>query len=227
MHTEQRYITLAGMIGLLAAISVGVGEFLLHFDMLGRFGEGSGYAFMQGISAQRSSTGHFFAALGAPFYLVGYWHLMKMLEPANQKVASIGFFIISYGIMVGAVWIGSRASISAIINLETASDLSPLVALYEFRYENLLQITRLAVVAFSGIFIYLILSGRSHYPKWMVIFNPILLLLASFAIWFFIPAIGIYLMPIALNLAFALLFIISTLLSRHINTGKGTNDATI
>jgi len=220
MHTEQRYITFAGMIGLLAAILVGLGEFLLHFDSLGRFGEGGGYEFMQGISADRSSMGHFFASLGAPLYLVGYWHLMKMLEPANRKAAIIGFFIMSYGIIVGAIWIGSRASISAIINLNTAGDLSALVTLYEFRYENLLQITRLAVLTFSIIFIWLTLSGRSHYPKWMVIFNPILLLLTSFAIWLIIPAVGIYLMPIALNVAFAVLFLISTLLSRDINTDK-------
>jgi len=221
MQTAQRQIVLAGRVGLLAAILVGIGEFLLHFDSLGRFAEGGAYLFMQGISADRSSLGHFLASLGAPLYVVGYWHLMKMLEPANRKLAWSGFFIISYGIIVGAIWIGSRASISAIVNLEASSELSVLLALYEFRYENLLQITRLAVLAFSIIFIYLTLSGRSYYPKWMVIFNPILLLLSSFIIWFFIPAVGLYLMPIALNIAFAVLFFISTLLAKNIHIAKG------
>jgi len=225
MQTSQRQIIIAGWIGLVAAISVGLGEFLLHFDKLGRFGEGGGYEFMRGISGDRTSIGHFFAVLGAPLYIVGFWHLMKMLEPANKIVARIAFFLMSYGIIVGAVWIGSRAGISAIINIETVNietlhDLLPFISLYEFRYENLLQVTRLAVVIFSIIFIALTLSGRSYYPKWMVIFNPILLLLSNFVIWFFIPSIGIYLMPIALNVAFGLLFLISIVLSININTHK-------
>jgi len=222
MHTSQRQIVIAGWIGLFAAISVGAGEFLLHFDSLGRFGEGGGYEYMQGISAQRSSTGHFLAVLGAPLYLIGFWHLMKMLEPANKIAAKIAFFLMSYGIIVGAMWIGSRASISAIVNLDVAVNLSSLVALYELRYESLLQVTRLGVLAFSIIFIWLTLTGRSHYPRWMAVFNPILLLLSSFAIWLIQPAIGIYLMPIALNVAFGVLFLISIIFSSTTHLPKRT-----
>jgi len=213
MQTKKSHIVIAGIIGLLAAILVGLGEFLLHFDSLGRFAEESSYEYMKGISADRTSLGHFIAVLGSPLYLIGFWHLMKMLEPANKIVSRIAFFIMSYGIIVGATWIGSRANISAIVNIQTIDDLLPLISLYELRYENLLQVTRLSVVAFSILFVGTILTGRTHYPKWFVLFNPILLLLSSFAIWFFIPAVGIYLMPIALNIAFGLLFLMSIILS--------------
>jgi len=213
MEATKKQIIITGVIGLFAAISVGAGEFLLHFDSLGRFGEAGGYDYMQGISADRSSAGHFLAVLGAPLYVVGFWHLMKMLEPANKMISSIAFFIMSYGIIVGAMWIGSRASISAIVNINSLADLSSLVSLYELRYESLLQVTRISVLVFSIMFIGLTITGRSHYPRWMVIFNPILLLLSSFAIWILSPALGIYLMPIALNIAFGLLFLISTILS--------------
>ena len=217
MEANKKQIIITGLIGLFAAISVGIGEFLLHFDSLGRFGEAGGYDYMQGISVERSSAGHFLAVLGAPLYVVGFWHLMKMLEPANKTISSIAFFIMSYGIIVGAMWIGSRASISAIVNINSLADLSSLVSLYELRYESLLQVTRIAVLVFSIIFIGLVITGRSHYPRWMVIFNPILLLLSSFAIWILAPALGIYLMPIALNIAFGLLFLISTILSLKLN----------
>ncbi|MFT5396794.1 MAG: hypothetical protein ACI85N_002000 [Gammaproteobacteria bacterium] len=217
MQTNQRQMIITGMIGLLASIMVGTGEFLLHFDGLGRFGEAGGYEFMKGISTNRTTIGHFIAVLGAPLYIVGFWHLMKMLEPANRLVSRVAFFIMSYGIIVGATWIGSRANISAIVNIEHTADLIQLVSLYDFRYENLLQVTRLSVMMFSMIFISLTITGRSHYPRWMAIFNPILLLLSSFAIWFFIPAVGIYLMPIALNIAFGLLFLISIIFTFNIN----------
>ena len=89
---QKQYITIAGVMGLIAAILTGTGEFLLHFDPLGRY-EG-GYEFMVGISENRSTLGHYFAVLGAPFYIVGVWHLMKMLEPANAKAAKVAFAII-------------------------------------------------------------------------------------------------------------------------------------
>jgi hypothetical protein len=208
------HITTTGLIGLFAAILVGAGEFLLHFDALGRFGDS--YDFMRGVEAKRTTIGHFLGVFGVPLYLVGFWHLMKMLEPANRLASRVAFATLSYGIIVGGVWIGSRAGISAVVNDPTLTDIAPLISLYELRYENLLQVTRLAVLGFSIIFIWLVLSGRSHYPRWMTLLNPICLILASFAIWMIVPVVGIYLMPIALNVAFAFLFIFSIYYSQKI-----------
>lgn len=209
-------LTIAGVLGLLAAILVGSGEFLLHFDALGRFAEGGAYEFMRGINAERTTIGHFLGVLSAPLYIIGFWHLMKMLEPANALASRIAFAIMSYGIIVGAVWIGSRAGISTIVNSTSMVNPMSFISLYELRYENLLQVTRLAVLFFSVIFIWLVLTGRSHYPRWMALLNPILLILASFAIWIMAPAVGVYLMPIALNVAFALLFLFSIYYSKKV-----------
>ncbi len=214
--TEQRRLILAGVIGLLAALTVGAGEFLLHFDPQGRF-EG-GYDFMRGLPAARTTLGHFLAVLGAPLYLVGYWHLMKMLEPAHRLLAHIAFAVMSYGIIVGSVWIGSRASISAIVNEPALADPTALVTLYADRYETLLQVTRVAALLFSLIFAGLVLTGRSRYPRWMALFNPLLLILLSFAIWAVLPGVGVYLMPIALNVAFSVLFFLSIHFAKHPNT---------
>lgn len=175
---------------------------------------------MQGIEASRSSLGHFIGVLAAPLYIVGYWHLMKMLEPAHKTISKVAFGIMSYGIFMGAIWIASRASISTIINDATLVDASYLISLYELRYETLLQITRVAALVFSGIFVWLILTGKTHYPKWVAMVNPLVLILASFAIWAVLPSIGVYLMPIALNVAFAILFAISISISHKINEGK-------
>ena len=212
--SEKRYIVLSGYIGLLAAILVGTGEFMLHFDPSGHF-EG-GYDFMKGISSQRSTVGHFFGVLAAPLYIIGYWHIMKMLEPASKLLSKIAFAIMSYGIIIGAVWLGSRASISAIVNLDTLEQAKVLISLYEIRYETLLQITRISLLLFAIIFIWLVLTGKTYYPKWMAIFNPLVLLLFSFALWIIVPSIGIYFMPIALNVAFAILFLISIQISKKI-----------
>ena len=216
MKLNHRQITTAGVVGLLAAILVGAGEFLLHFDALGRFADAGGYEFMRGISAERTTIGHFLGAMSAPLYIIGFWHLMKMLEPANKLASRLAFVIMSYGIIVGAVWIGSRAGISTVVNSTSMADPMSFISLYELRYENLLQVTRLAVLIFSVIFVWLVSSGRSHYPRWMALFNPIFLILVSFAIWAVAPVIGVYLMPIALNVAFAVLFLFSIYFSKKV-----------
>jgi hypothetical protein len=203
---------LTGAIGLLGAILTGAGEFILHYDALARF---SADQFFIGISAERTNWGHFIAVLGAPLYLVGCWHIHLMLRPANSRWSFIAFLVMAYGFLVGIVWIGSRASISALINVPPSTDIEQLIALYDLRYETLLQVIRVAVLILSVIFIWLTLTGRSHYPKWMAILNPILLIVASFVVYVVAPDLGKYLMPIALNVAFAVFFIASINIARR------------
>jgi len=200
-------IVLTGIVGLLAAVFTGIGEFMLHFDALARFDVE--YAFLGGISDQRSSIGHFVAMLGAPMYLIGCWHIRLMLKPASDRWSLVAFFIMAYGFAIGIVWIGSRASISALVNMPVTPDVQHLIELYDFRYETLLQVTRIAVLALSIIFVALVARGRSHYPRWMAALNPILMIVASFVVYAIAPTLGKYLMPIALNVAFFILFLTS------------------
>jgi len=200
-------IVLTGIVGLLAAVFTGIGEFMLHFDALARFDVE--YAFLGGISDQRSSVGHFVAMLGAPMYLIGCWHIRLMLKPASDRWSLVAFFVMAYGFAIGIVWIGSRASISALVNMPVTPDVQHLIELYDFRYETLLQVTRIAVLALSIIFVALVMRGRSHYPRWMAALNPILMIVASFVVYAIAPTLGKYLMPIALNVAFFILFLAS------------------
>ena len=205
-------IILTGLAGLFAALLTGAGEFVLHYDALARFGADN--QFFVGITDQRTSIGHFLGVLGAPFYLIGAWHIHLMLKPASPRLSLAVFFTTAYGFAVGAVWIGSRASISALMNTPISPDIEHLVALYDFRYETLLQIIRITTLLLSVVFIWLTLSGRSHYPRWMAWLNPIILLVANFVIYYFAPSIGKYLMPIALNVAFFIFFSASLVIAR-------------
>ena len=208
-------MTITAILGLIASLVVGTGEYLLHYDPLARFSAG-GYDFMQGISASRSTLGLFFGVFGATLYPVGCYHVYLMLRPANQRWAFSAFLIGSFGFMVGAVWIGSRASVSALVQLPPSPEISGLISLYELRYEPLLQVIRLTTLALSLIFVVLTLSGRSNYPRWMALFNPILLIIMSFVIFAVAPAIGKHMMPIALNIAFFVFFLLSLKFARQI-----------
>jgi len=214
---NKNTIYITGVIGIIAAILTGVGEFLLHFDPLARYSEIS-YAFMQAATDQRQTIGHFIGVLGAPLYVVGMWHIYLMLKPAHRAIAFIGFIISSYGFMIGADWISSRASIGAITHIASSNELNldALIQLYQLRYESLLTIIRITTLTISFIYIGLVLTGKSHYQRWQAIFSPIVLLLLSFVIYFVAPQIGKYLMPIALNIGFGLFFIMSLYQSKKI-----------
>jgi len=153
--THKRLIMITGQVGLAAAILVGIGEFLLHYDQLARYTDT--FAFFEGVTRERATIGHFFGVFGAPLYVVGAVHIYLMLRPAHEVAARVAGLMMGFACIVGAVWIGSRA-------------------LYELRYESLLQIVRLGVLALSVIFIWLCLTGRSYYPRAMAILNPIFLI---------------------------------------------------
>lgn len=217
----KNMIIITGCVGLLASILVGIGEYLLHYDPLARFSEG-GFGFMQGISEQRTTIGHFFGVFGATLYLIGCHHIYLMLRPAGERAAQAMFCISAFGFIVGAVWIGSRASISALMQLPITPEISGLIELYDLRYETLLTVVRITTLILSVVFIWLTLTGRSNYPRWMAIFNPFVLILASFAMYLIAPQLGKHLMPIALNVAFFIFFSLSLL---HARTGNKKHGA--
>ncbi len=214
MITEKKLLIVTGLAGLLAATLVGVGEFLLHFDPLARYA--GGYVFFEAVAQNRATVGHFIAVLSAPLYVVGVWHITKILSPASKTWSAVAFFVMSYGFMIGAIWIGSRASAAALVASGDMMPVTDLLGLYELRYETLLSVIRIAALVFSLIYIALIVSGRTAYPRWMAIFNPLLLILGNFLVFFLSPDVGKYLMPIALNVSFFIIFAMSLIVvSKH------------
>jgi len=221
--SDRKVLMLTGYLGLLAAITTGTGEFLLHYDAISRYSQSS-YTYLLGGSTQRETIGHFFGVYGAPLYLIGCWHIYLMLKPANQKLAFVAFLISAYGFIIGADWLSSRASIGSLIHFQAQTQLNidSLISLYQLRYETLLNVVRSTTVLLSLIFIYLVLSGRSHYRKWHALTNPITLLISSFIVYAIAPSIGKYVMPIALNVGFGLFFLISIIQVKSLKNEHGT-----
>ena len=199
-------LRLTGILGLIGALICGTGEFLLHFDPQARF---SGYDFMADISEARLTAGHFFAVFGVPLYFVGVWHIAEMLRPAGAKLSKVLMIIGWIGFVYGAMWMSSRAMIGSIAHHPELTEGTNLVSLYELRLETLLQIIRITTLIISGIFIKMVLTGKSRYPKWMAATSPIVLLLMNFVIYLTVPSVGKYVMPIALNVGFSVFFLLS------------------
>jgi len=210
-------IRFTGYAGIAAALLVGIGEFLLHFDSLARF---EGYQFMVDISESRMNWGHFIAVVGMPFYFIGCWHIYLQLREAGPRLAFTAFVVGSVGFLFGAIWMGSRAMIGSLVHHEELVAATNLVSLYEMRYESLLQVTRVTMLVLSAIYVYLVLKGGSSYPRWMACLNPFLLIVASFILYTVAPSIGKYPMPIALNVAFFIFFTTSLIFSGNKSKGE-------
>ena len=199
-------LRITGIIGLIGALICGTGEFLLHFDPQARF---TGYDFMADISDSRLSAGHFFAVFGVSLYFVGMWHIAEMLRPAGEKLSRILFFIGSFGFLYGAMWMSSRAMIGSIVHHGDLVEGTDLVELYKLRLETLLQVIRITTLVISVIYIKMVWTGKSRFPKWMAATSPIVLLLMNFVVYLIMPSIGKYIMPIALNVGFSVFFMLS------------------
>ncbi|WP_299778880.1 DUF6796 family protein [uncultured Formosa sp.] len=212
-------IFLAGLFGLLASSIVGIGEFFLHYSPQ-IIGNADNYQFFQFVSRDHLITGHFLTVFAIPFYFVGYYHIYKMLEHGNKKLAAIVFGLGVFAFTIGGFWITSRAFLGTIVHLQNDIDANiyqKILDNYTLISESLVQVLRVIILLLSIFFSITILKGGTYYKKWMAIFNPIVLLLFVFAIYFIAPQIGKYIAPIAMNVVHFILFSLSLYQFKNVN----------
>ena len=199
---KNEKILFFGYLGLLASIMVGIGEFMLHFTP--EHSEVT-FGYFLSISEDRLTLGHYILVPFVPFYLFGYWHLYKALKPGSKNLAAAVLTLGMFAFVIGGMWVGSRAHLGVMMQSLQESNVpelqEKLLSSYDLHMENLVQILRVVVLMISICFVWAILKGGTLYPKWMALFNPILLLLIVFALFFFVRPIGQYLAPTAMNVA--------------------------
>ncbi|EDM44610.1 hypothetical protein SCB49_13600 [unidentified eubacterium SCB49] len=212
-------IFITGILGLLASILVGAGEFLLHYSPQ-IIGNADNYQFFQFVSKNSLITGHFLAVFGVPFYFLGYYHIYKMLEKGNEKLAATVFGLGVLAFTIGGFWITSRAFLGTIVQLQNDIDATvyqKILDNYTLISESLVQILRVIILLLSVFFSVTILKGGTYYKKWMAVFNPITLLIAVFVIYFISPQTGKYIAPIAMNVVHFIVFSLSLYQLKKIN----------
>ena len=65
----------------------------------------------------------------------------------------------------------------------------------------MVHILRILVLLISACFVTAVLLGGTCFPKWMALFNPVLLLAIVVVLFFYLNPVGKYLMPMAMNIA--------------------------
>jgi len=215
MVNQSKYIQLAGLAGCLGAILVGIGEFSMQFTPNGGIEDVKDYIYFNDISSSRLTFGHFIAVLAAPLYMLGYWSLSKNLEPAGPKQSKIFFLVGAYAFAVGTAWIGQRFFIATTVHeIAAGQDLKEMLTTFSEHNEPFVNVLRLAMLIVSILWIKLILTGKTAFPKWMAIFSPIVLLATMFALYFFKTKIGLYVFPVAMNATHFIVFALAMFTTR-------------
>ncbi len=191
-------------IGIFASIIVGIGEYLLHYQPGGPEGE---ISMLEHVPLGRASIGHFFAVFGAPFYFAGYYGLKKFFNASSPLLARLLFIGGTLSFAVGGVWISSRYFAAEVLQRSAGTpDHDFYLQSYEDHYQVLVWALRLLVAFVSIIYVLIILKNKQGLPKWLAIFNPIVLLIIvlSSLVWF--KPLGNHIAPIAMNVTHFIFF---------------------
>jgi hypothetical protein len=214
--STDKQLIISGILGLIGAIGVGIGEFLLHYSSGGIGYDGNNFEFFNQIPLSRLTLGHFVAVSFVPFYLAGYYHLYLVFKDKNPNIATAIFALGVIAFMIGGMWISSRAQLGYLVHkiVEFPNDtaLQSLIEVYKTHAEILVKSLRIWIAAISILFMIPILKDNTIYPKWMAIFNPIVILLSVLVIYKIAPIIGFIIGPIAMNVVHFMIFGLSLII---------------
>ena len=170
---------LSGWSGLAGALLFFTGDMLFY----GHFGPGSSFAIGALATVQQSSTERLFAGgivgpIAACLCIVGFWSVYQNVKPEAKTLGRLMFaaFIVMMvvGSAVHAFWVAKGIAMKYCG--EPNSDCAPALD-YVNRYWNLLYIMS-ATPGYIGTVLlgYLVITGRTWYPRWGVFSNPAIFL---------------------------------------------------
>ena len=167
---------LCGILGFLGALATGTGD-LLYQHIPGSKETVAGR--MSSLPQGRLVAAGIMGLVGSWLYFFSVFHIYFAFLPAGINFAlavslSYALVTIAYGIShVSYYAIGSSAKVAR----ENALDIEIAGKKGEALFSKLVLFTYLPVSITSLLMIYGVLSGHSAYPRWMVIFLPIVIYL--------------------------------------------------
>ena len=199
-------------LGMLGAILVGIGEYLLHFNPLGPAGE---IEMLLNVPLARARIGHFFSIAGIPLYFAGYYGLLKLFRSSNEVYAKCLFVFGILSFTVGGIWISSRY-FGAVVLQKTINNphYDYFFAQYGENYQILVWALRILVALLSLFYVLSILKNNFNLPKWLAFLNPIVLLGLIISTLFWFKPIGIHIAPIAMNMTHFIFFLLLLIFSK-------------
>lgn len=203
-------LSILGMISVLITI-------ISDFILIGK--PSNAYSFLKygtesmwDIAPWRITIGTFLGVVALPFQLLGLIPAYYALKPAGRVLPKIAIITNAHTLLMGVAFHISYAYIGSAWRIYHQNDVQNKITLemvdrFDF-YWRILMVILVSELLFSSIlYVLIILKGKSLFPKWMAIFNPLAIVFFTFPLVFAIPApIGGYIAPAYLNLSTLVFF---------------------
>ena len=140
-------------------------------------------------------------------YFAGYYGLKNIFKETSPLLARLLFIAGVLSFSVGGIWVSSRYFGAEVLQRSKGTPNHELfLKSYEDHYQVLVWSLRALVAAVSVLYVTLILKNKQGFPKWLAIFNPIILLIIvlSSLLWF--KPLGNHIAPIAMNVTHFIFF---------------------
>jgi hypothetical protein len=224
MIVSRKLLLWMGIISIFAGVGCVAADLILQYDPQGNYSLTTPAPLT--IALWRVFVGSFLGVFCIPLEIAGYWVVCTVLTKTAPRLFRVLFWIISYGIVIGTVFHGSFLAL--ILVEQAAHNATGATQATLLHLQNMLIVFILPLGVFFeicyfilwGIVVGTILCNKTRYPKWFVLFVPVLgsLVITGIVQSHIIPVLGNILYPTVLSLPHLCFFTLSTLyLRRHLD----------
>jgi len=228
--TTLNVLRLTGTAGIIAAICWTAGDILLlgnktdpaDYPFLAQYADDpivSNAAPMVGIASDQLAWGALIAVLTTPLYLAGAYHIYLALKSAGRWLSLPPYLLLLSAMALSPFAHGSFYYVAEMVKLLNVVGTSSHAAIIETAtrstYVLFTEYAILGVLMLAS-FIWMIVTvalGRSAYPRWVAIANPIVLMVIGSLLDYALPdPLATWISGAGLNIGLLLFFALSTAL---------------
>lgn len=172
MHATGQKTIVFGVLGICGTALMLCGDMLLYFtaeplDALGT----RLFDVMGTIDWARLTAGGLLGPLGAVLYMFGYFQIYLTVKEEHKRTAAVVFVLLSVGIVVGGAYHAGFAHVGMMVSAGQQELATRIFVADMVPYYWIVMGTR--AVAYL-LLAYLIVRNMTWYPRWAVLFLPII-----------------------------------------------------
>jgi hypothetical protein len=166
----------------------------------------------------RIMTGAVLGAACSTLYVPGFWHVAQAAAAAGRRRAFAMYCLLSAMAVLGSAFHAAHGFVGVAIRAapfaRSPLSASPVFMSFDLLMNWLASLSALALLGGSVLFVLLVASGTSEYPRWFAVCSPFVLVFGVAILGWISPApVGGYLWPLCFNLGMAVFFALSLCLT--------------
>ena len=216
-----RFIRIAGIVGIIADLANGIGDIFYQAVPDGAYS--ATMEFMWRVPEGYQRFGAYVGLFSIALVLAGYWHVYQGIKKSGPWLSLPPFLIAMYTVPIGCT-LHFGLYYPALVGHQIIGSSGDVVQILKqlhnvMNHSNnvLFNVYQLGVAIFSLWLMVIVFMGKTSYPRWFGVMNPLFLTIAWDLLVPHIPRYGTYLVPAA-ALTDAMFYTVSTKLLWNIET---------